>query len=101
MDAGGGWLILALPPAEIAVNPGSGDFVQRHAARELLGGVLYLMCDDLPATITWLEGLGVAVTEIEREGWGLRTTLRLPSGGEIGLYQPTHPSPLLGGSPRT
>ena len=94
VDAGEGWLIFALPPAEIAVHPASRSFVQRHAAHELLGAVLYLMCDDLRATIRWLERKGVAATDVEKEDWGLRTTVRLPSGGEIGLYQPTHPSPL-------
>ena len=96
MDAGGGWLILALPPAEIAVHPSDDNFVQRHAAHELLGAVLYLMCDDLPSTLKSLASKGVAATAIEREDWGLRTTIHLPSGGELGLYQPTHPSPLLG-----
>jgi catechol 2,3-dioxygenase-like lactoylglutathione lyase family enzyme len=94
VDAGGGWLILALPPAEIAVHPSTDNFVQRHAAHELLGAVLYLMCDDLRSTLKSLEVKGVAATEIEKEDWGLRTTIRLPSGGELGLYQPTHPSPL-------
>ena len=94
VDAGDGWLILALPPAEIAVHPSSENFVQRHAAHELLGAVLYLMCDNLHVTLKWLAGRGVTATEVEREDWGLRTTNRLPSGGELGLYQPTHPSPL-------
>jgi predicted enzyme related to lactoylglutathione lyase len=94
VDVGGGWLIFALPPAEIAVHPASESFVQRHAAHQLLGAVLYLMCDNLDATIRQLKAKGVAVTEIETEEWGIRTTIRLPSGGEIGLYQPTHPSPL-------
>jgi len=94
VDAGDGWLILALPPAEIAVHPSSENFVQRHAAHELLGAVLYLMCDNLHVTLKWLAGRGVTATEVEREDWGLRTTIRLPSGGELGLYQPTHPSPL-------
>lgn len=94
VDAGGGWLILALPPAEIAVHPSSENFVQRHAAHQLLGAVLYLMCDDLDSTLQALAEKGVVATEIEKEDWGLRTTIRLPSGGELGLYQPTHVSPL-------
>ena len=95
VDAGEGWLILALPPAEIAVHPASDNFVQRHAGHNLLGAVLYLMCDDLDSTLKSLTEKGVAATEIEEEDWGLRTTIRLPSGGELGLYQPTHLSPLL------
>ena len=96
VDAGGGWLIFELPPAEIAVHPSSQNFAQRHAGHELLGAVLYLMCDDLRSSIKALEGKGGAATEIEQEEWGLRTTIKLPSGGELGLYQPTHPTALAG-----
>jgi len=60
----------------------------------MLGAVVYLMCDDLKATIAALGGKGVACTEIEKESWGIRTTVRMPSGGEIGLYQPTHETAL-------
>jgi catechol 2,3-dioxygenase-like lactoylglutathione lyase family enzyme len=94
VDAGEGWLIFALPPAEIAVHPSSENFAQRHAAHELLGAVLYLMCDDLSSSINALEQKGVTTTKVEKADWGLKTTIRLPSGGEIGLYQPTHPTPL-------
>lgn len=93
VDVGGGWLILALPPAEIAVHPATENFAQRHAGHELLGAVLYLMCDDLPATLRALAEKGVVATEIEKADWGTRTTIRLPSGGELGLYEPSHPSP--------
>jgi catechol 2,3-dioxygenase-like lactoylglutathione lyase family enzyme len=92
VDAGDGWLIFALPPAEIGVHPSDKNFVQRHAARDLLGAVLYLMCDDLRSTIKALEARGVAATKIEEAEWGLSTSIRSPSGGEIGLYQPTHPT---------
>jgi catechol 2,3-dioxygenase-like lactoylglutathione lyase family enzyme len=94
VDAGGGWLILALPPSEIAVHPSTESFVQRHAEHQLLGAVLYLMCDDLSSTVKWLHERGAQTTEVEREEWGVRTTVRLPSGGELGLYEPAHPSPL-------
>jgi catechol 2,3-dioxygenase-like lactoylglutathione lyase family enzyme len=97
VDAGGGWLILALPPAEVAVHPTSDNAGHQHAGHDLLGAVLYLMCDDLPATLDSLAAKGAATTEVEREDWGIRTTIRLPSGGELGLYQPTHPSPLKRG----
>jgi hypothetical protein len=60
----------------------------------MLGAVLYLMCSDVEKQIAELEKKGVSCTEVERERWGIRTTIKLPSGGEIGLYQPTHPSPL-------
>lgn len=92
VDAGGGWLIFALPPAELAVHP--GDFRQEHAGHSLLGAVLYLMCDNLEETIESLREQKVSCTEIEQERWGIRTTIKLPSGSEVGLYQPTHASPL-------
>ena len=95
VDAGHGWLILALPPSEIAVHPADENRAELHASHRLLSAILYLMCDDLEATLRALAAKGVVSTEIEREPWGLRTTIRLPSGGELGLYQPTHPSPLL------
>jgi catechol 2,3-dioxygenase-like lactoylglutathione lyase family enzyme len=91
VDAGGGWLIFALPPAEVAVHPGTGDSVQPHAGHDLLGAVLYLMCDDLEGFIKSLEARNVACAPVTEASWGRSTSIRLPSGGEIGLYQPTHP----------
>jgi hypothetical protein len=92
IDVGEGWLIFALPPAELAVHPGEGEFVQRHAEHRMLGAVLYLMYDDLGDVIGSLKSKGVdCATPIEAE-WGVSTSLRLPSGGEIGLYQPMHPT---------
>lgn len=92
IDVGGGWLIFALPPAEMGVHPGSGDFVQQHAERPLLGAELYLMCDDLSATMKSLAAKNVKCSAIEQADWGAKTTIALPSGGEIGLYQPRHPT---------
>ena len=87
IDAGGGWLIFALPPAELACHPTSPDDSGRHA--------LYLMCDDVEATVADLEANGVEfVAPISDEGFGRMTRMRVPGGGELGLYQPTHPSPL-------
>ena len=51
VDAGEGWLIFALPPAELGIHPGDGNFVERHADHELSDAILYLMCDDLQRTI--------------------------------------------------
>lgn len=84
VDAGDGWLIFALPPAELAAHPTDGE--GQHE--------LYLMCDDVRATMDELTSKGVEFTQpISDEGWGLLTALRLPGGGELGLYEPRHPSP--------
>ncbi len=92
VDAGGGWLIFALPPAELAVHPAEGDFTQLHAGRPLAGAILYLMCDDLLSEVAALAAKGVRCSEIGEAEWGTYTILALPSGGEVGLYQPTHPT---------
>jgi catechol 2,3-dioxygenase-like lactoylglutathione lyase family enzyme len=90
VDVGHGWLIFGLPPAEAAFHPIDGNAGERHAGHHMLGSVVYLMCADLQATVTSLAAKNVRCTEVETEAWGIRTTVRLPSGGEIGLYQPTH-----------
>lgn len=80
VDAGGGWLIFKLPPGEVAVHPAD------TAAHEL-----YLMCDDLASTVDDLAAKGVACGEVSDERWGLLTTITLPGGGALGLYEPRHP----------
>jgi hypothetical protein len=93
VDAGGGWLIFKLPPSEAALHPTDGKNRKvKHGGHQLLGAVLYLMCDDLKEQMKLLKAKKVACTKVEKEPWGIRTTIRLPSGGEIGLYQPTHPT---------
>jgi catechol 2,3-dioxygenase-like lactoylglutathione lyase family enzyme len=96
VDVGEGWLIFALPNSEAALHPieDSSNRQVLHSGHSLLGAVLYLMCDDLPSYLKSLQSKHVRSTEITEEPWGIRTTLRLPSGGEIGLYQPTHPTAL-------
>jgi predicted enzyme related to lactoylglutathione lyase len=94
VDAGRGWLIFALPPAEIAVHPIDDDAPEPVAAGEVVGASLYLMCEDLNATMKALESKDVLCSEVTEAPWGIVTTFRLPSGGEIGLYQPTHPTAL-------
>lgn len=85
VDAGHGWLIFALPPAELAVHPAEGD--SRHQ--------LYLMCDDIHATLAELRDEGADITaEISDQGWGLVAAIRLPDGSEFPVYEPRHPSPL-------
>ena len=81
VDAGGGWLIFALPPAELAMHPA-----------ETPAHELYFMCDELDATMRELEAKGVEFTqEVTEERWGRVTRFRLPSGSEMGLYEPRHP----------
>jgi len=94
VDVGRGWLIFGLPPAEAAFHPVDGNAGQQHAGHQMLASVVYLMCDDLEATVKALAAKKVACTAIEKERWGIRTTVRLPSGGELGLYQPTHETAL-------
>lgn len=80
VDAGEGWLIFALPPAEVAVHPAE------QSSHEL-----YLMCDDVQATVAELSAKGVKTDPVSDEGWGLLTAIALPSGGQLGLYEPRHP----------
>ena len=85
VDAGDGWLIFALPPAELAVHPADGD--SHHE--------LSLMCDDIQATLAELRGKGVEVArDVCDQGWGLLAAIRLPDGSEFPVYQPRPPSPL-------
>lgn len=90
VDVGGGWLIFKLPPAEAAFHPVDGHPSQTHGGHLLLGAVVYLMCDDLQDTIKTLAAKNVRCSPVEQEAWGIKTTIALPSGGEIGLYQPKH-----------
>ena len=76
------------------MHPASGAFVQRHADEDLAGAVLHLMCDDLRAAVATLEGKNVPCAGIREAEWGTFTTVRLPSGGSIGLYQPAHQTAL-------
>ena len=84
VDAGGGWAIFALPPAELAMHPAEDSYHE-----------LYLMCEDVHAVTKKLESRGVELAmPISDRGWGLVTRLKLPSGDQIGLYQPKHPTAL-------
>ncbi len=88
VDAGDGWLIFALPPAELGVHPAEGptyDSGVRHAVS--------LMCDDIHATIADLraKGLDVGVDPVE-EGYGITSTISLPGGLHVMLYEPRHPT---------
>lgn len=81
VDSGGGWLIFALPPAEVAIHPTEKE--EHHQ--------LYLLCEDLEATARELEGKGVPLKRpFDEARWGRVTEITLPGGGRVGLYQPKH-----------
>lgn len=84
VDAGHGWLIFAMPPLEAAFHDSEKN--DQHE--------LFLMCDDLAATLRDLKSKRVKVSEVSEQRWGRLATLALPGGGKIGIYQPKHPSPL-------
>ena len=94
VDAGTGWLIFGLPPAEIAVHPSGAATTPPNAADGVVGAALYLMCDDLHTTMAKLRTKNVNFSPIEEPPWGTVTTFPLPSGSCIGLYQPKHPTAL-------
>ena len=85
VDAGDGWLIFALPPAELGVHPSDGATTHE----------LSLMCDDIAATTAELRAKGIEIRgEPEDRGYGIVTKIVLPGGVEIDLYEPRHASPL-------
>lgn len=84
VDAGHGWLIFALPPAELAVHP--SDENDTHE--------LFLMCDDVQAFIAAMAEKMVECSPVDEQRWGSITRLTLPGGGKLGVYQPKHPSAL-------
>lgn len=85
-DAGHNWLIFALPPSELAVHP----------ALENGQHEIYLLCDNLEATVAGLAARGVACSEPSSQRWGLLTQITLPGGGKLGLYEPRHAQPARG-----
>jgi catechol 2,3-dioxygenase-like lactoylglutathione lyase family enzyme len=86
LDAGGGWLIFALPPADLAVHPTDGDGHHEFS----------LMCDDIHATLADLRSKGVEIAqEVSERRWGLAATIRLPDSTELTIYEPRHASPIL------
>jgi predicted enzyme related to lactoylglutathione lyase len=81
VDAGGGWLIFQLPPAEIAMHPADGSTSHEF----------YFMCDDIDATVAALVARGVTFTQpVTDAGWGRLTRFQLPGGGDVGMYEPRH-----------
>ena len=90
VDAGHGWLIFALPPAEAALHPSD-----KNGPHEL-----YFMCDDLKSEMAALRRKGITCSVVKEERWGSIARIRLASGAEIGLYQPKHPTALSLGKKR-
>ena len=82
VDAGGGWLIFGLPPAEVAVHPGTND---EHE--------FYLMCDDVDAFMNEMKSRGIECGELHDQPWGRLTHVTLPGGGKLGVYEPRHARP--------
>ncbi len=83
VDVGGGWLIFALPPAEVAVHPSDSNNLHE----------LYLMCDDIEVLIAEMKARNVACEAVQSQSWGLLTRVALPGGGTLGVYQPRHARP--------
>jgi catechol 2,3-dioxygenase-like lactoylglutathione lyase family enzyme len=82
VDAGHGWLIFAMPPAEAAFHPSDANDVHE----------LYFMCEDLKAEMAALAEKGVRCSDVQEAQWGSITKIQLPGGGKVGLYQPKHPT---------
>ncbi len=92
VDAGGGWLIFGLPPTEMGIHPVDGESGQQRGGHQMAGAVLYLMCGDVKSTIASLQAKGVPCGEVTEANWGSQAAIRLPSGAEVGLYEPRHPT---------
>ena len=89
VDAAEGWLIFAMPPAEMGIHPGESQI--EHAGTNLAAGTVYLMCRDLQEAMKNLAGKGVICAPAQEAGWGVVTSIPLPGGSGLGLYQPRHP----------
>ncbi len=86
VDVGGGWLIFALPPSELAVHPSEKNDVHE----------LFLMCDDVNGFVAEMGRKRIACGPIQDQRWGLVTHITLPGGGRLGVYQPRHARPPIG-----
>src|ERR1041384_1744671 len=83
VDAGHGWLIFGLPPAEVAVHPSEKNNLHEF----------YLICEDIQAFVASMKSHNVCCGEVHDQGWGVLTRITLPGGGQLGVYQPRHPRP--------
>jgi catechol 2,3-dioxygenase-like lactoylglutathione lyase family enzyme len=93
VDAGHGWLIFALPPAEAAFHDSEQHDAEQNDARQTAHHELFLMCDDIAATLRDLKSKNVPVSAVTEQRWGSLATLTLPGGSKLGIYQPKHPKP--------
>jgi hypothetical protein len=84
VDAGGGYLIFGLPPAEASVHPAGKDGLRQE---------IYLLCDDVERFIAEMRRQSVSCSPVQDQGWGLLTQVTLPGGGRLGVYQPRHERP--------
>ncbi len=91
VDAGEGWLIFAMPPAEMGVHSADTPVTTKQAGQDIVSATVYMMCASLKTTIARLTVKGVAHSEIQEAGWGMVTSIPLPGGGRLGLYEPRHP----------
>lgn len=83
VDAGRGWLIFGLPPAEVALHPSEKNDIHQF----------YLICDDIKEFVAAMKRHNVACDELQDQGWGVLTHITLPGGGKLGVYQPRHARP--------
>jgi hypothetical protein len=93
VDVGEGWLIFGLPPSEVAVHPSTKNDIHE----------LYFMCDDVEAFVRSMNERKIQCAPVQNLGWGMLTRLKLPGGGELGVYEPRHarPKPMAVGKKKT
>jgi len=94
VDAGHGWMIFSMSPAEAGIHPVEREPSEQNAGQPLMEAVLYLMCDDLDAFVKTMKAKKIECSSVETAPWGITTTVALPSGGRIGVYQPKHATAL-------
>jgi hypothetical protein len=94
VDAGHGWLIFALPPADLGVHPVEPGGELKAAIGHEIAHEMSFYCDDIHQTISELKARGVKFTsEVVDEGWGLSTTFAMTGGKDMQLYQPRYAKP--------
>ena len=92
IDAGHGWLIFALPPAEAAFHDLEKE-VEHNDTEQSARHELFLMCDDIAETLLELKAKHVPVSDVSEQRWGKLATIKLPGGSKLGIYEPKHARP--------